>query len=145
MNKTGLAVVLATALAGCFPVLKTVQPSAQIVVTDVANVPIENARVVLATVRGPFGPRVLAEHLTDEDGKAAFQRVRKWEWNVLLPDGVGWYEWDLCVERLAYRALAVGEPEFRQQPLHLQLQTSASESKCQWPESPRQAPEVADR
>jgi hypothetical protein len=143
MYKGAFPVILGFGVAGCVPVLQTVQPSADITVTDSESVPLENAKVFLATIRGPFGPRTLAEFLTDADGRVTFGRVRKWERIVFLPDGVSWYEWDLCVERVGFRALAVGEPEFRE-PIHVVLQATANNSECRWPESPFWKPEVVE-
>jgi len=69
------------------------------------------------------------------------KRKRKWEWNVYLPDGASWYEWDLCVEKVGFVSAALAEPEFRE-PIRLVLSASSERMECRWPENSNWAPEV---
>jgi hypothetical protein len=123
------------ALGACFPALKVVQPRADFIVRDAAGAAVENAAVTLATFRYPFPfarSTTLATYRTDMTGTVSLRKKRKWLWQVLLPDGVSWYNWAYCVEKPGYRAAAAVEPDFGE-PLAVVLEAAAKPSVCEWP------------
>ena len=122
-------------LSGCYPALRTVQPTAKIVVHDDAGRPLENATFTLATYRYPFpSPRStqLAQFQSDAAGAVSIPWRGVVQMEVLLPDGSAWYQWGYCIEKAGYGAVAVAEEKF-DQPLSVVLQPHPGSSKCEWP------------
>jgi hypothetical protein len=138
------SVVAGVGLTGCVPTLLTAQPKAQIVVTDASGAPVRAATVTLGTVEmhGIVGRLTRQEFLTDQDGRVAIERKRKWAVQVLLPDGGVGFSSTLCVARPGFQAVAITKPEFGD-PIRVSLVTSSVKSECHWSEH-QMLPRVAE-
>ena len=127
-----LIAALCLGLAGCYPALRTVQPKARFVVQDASQHPIEGATVMLVTRRMWLGAQTMTPFRTDAAGKISLRATHQWEWQVMLPDGVSWYEWSYCIEKPGYRAVAELKPEFRK-PVIVMMERTEKHSACAWP------------
>jgi hypothetical protein len=135
MRRVVLVLVGALGLTGCYPALKVVRPKVDLTVRDAGGGAVENAAVTLATFQYPFPfahSTALTTYQTDAAGALSLRKRRKWLWQVLLPDGVRWYNWAYCIEKSGYRAVAAVEPDFSE-PLVVVLEPSATSSVCKWP------------
>jgi hypothetical protein len=130
-----VAVAAMLCATGCYPALRTVQPTAKVVVHDPAGRALENATFTLATYRYPFpSPRStqLARFQTDSAGAVSIPWRGIVQMEVLLPDGSACYQWGYCIEKAGYGAVAVAEAKF-DEPLSVVLQPHPAASRCQWP------------
>lgn len=133
--RVAVAPLLVACLVGCYPALKTVQPKTSVTVLDSAGAPVEGAVFTLATYQLPFGsPQTnrYAAFNTDADGKLRIPGKREWQLQVLLPDGVAWYEWGYCVESAGFRAHPAPTAELGK-PVVVVLKRSDRPSRCLWP------------
>ena len=106
MKKVALTALAAlTFLPGCvpYPVYKTLQPAAQIVVHDEANHPVANAEVVLLASAYPYGfERSRETRETNDQGIASFASQREWKVETLMIHGALEYFWNWCVRKDGY-------------------------------------------
>ena len=140
-NRRTFALVSLVVVGGCYPGLPVVRPSTTIAVVDAEGRAVPDADVTIATFRQPFPfPRstVRTTYRTNEAGVLNVKQKRKWQLQVMLPDGYGWYTWLYCVEKPGYRAVASTEIEDRIGPITVVLQPSPSRrSLCVWPSEQR--------
>jgi hypothetical protein len=130
-----LATVVILGLSGCYPALRTEQPKVMLRVHDESGRPIKDATFTLATYRYPFpSPRTtkLLTQYTDAGGVVSLSKKRKWQWEILLPDGSAWYEWGFCLEKPGYRAVASADADF-DDLAEVVLKESPVSSRCKWP------------
>ena len=93
-------IVAALLLAGCFPVYKTLQPSANATVVDELGKPIPEAKVVLIASSYPYGrERFRHQKNTWSNGEAEFPSIREWRIESLMIHGVEFFFWNWCVEK----------------------------------------------
>jgi len=130
-----VAVASIVGLSGCYPVLRTERPKVEVRVRDEHGHPIEDATFTLATYRYPFPTPSATTFLrgrTDAAGVVSLPKKRKWQLEILLPDGSAWYSWRSCIEKPGYRAVASAESKF-EGPIEIVLKASAVSSSCKWP------------
>lgn len=140
MTKTTKQLLLAVAalvgLTGCYPTLRTEQPKLDVRVRDESGRPVRDATVTFATYRYPFPSSTtttLVTHQTDATGVVSIAKKRRWQVEILLPDGSAWYAWRFCVEKPGYRAFASAETDDFDGPVEVVLSESLLTSSCQWP------------
>jgi hypothetical protein len=130
-----LTLIACAELCACYPALKTEQPKVRLSVRDPSGAPVAGASFTLATNRYPFpmsASTTFATFETDELGMLRVPKRRDWLVQVMLPDGIRWYDWAYCIEKPGYRAVAAVEPDsFRS--LEVVLEPSATPSVCKWP------------
>jgi hypothetical protein len=123
------------ALSACYPALKVMRPRVDLTVRDVSGAAVADATFTIATYRYPFPSArsmSLASYQTERSGVLKLRKRRDWLWQVLLPDGVRWYDWAYCVEKPGYRAVAAVEPDFGE-PITVVLEPFPRPSNCDWP------------
>lgn len=106
MRTNVIATLLAAAiLSACvpFPVYKTLQPSARIVVLGERSQPIANAEAILVSNAYPYGLEKRREvKLTKADGTAVFEPLREWRTESLMIHGAEVFFWNWCVRKEGY-------------------------------------------
>lgn len=85
-----LLMMLTMLCSGCvvYPINKTLQPKAEILVLGHEGVPLDNARVYLITNSYPYGSekrRVRSE--TNSNGKVYLPKIKKWRTQALMLHG----------------------------------------------------------
>ncbi len=134
-----LIAAAACVLSACVPVLKTVQPQADIVVQDLDGRPIEGASVHLVRTTYPHGPREIFAWSTGVDGIVRIPRHRQWVVQVLIVDGIVSFGFGLCVDKPGFRPFIVEWPDFAVQ-LIATLEPADAPLLCAWPEASRGPP-----
>lgn len=136
MRQPLVAVAALLGVTGCYPVLRTEQPKFDLRVRDEGDRPIKDATVTFATYRYPWPnsetTAFVTQH-TDTAGAVSLSRKRKWQLEILLPDGSAWYAWRYCVEKPGYRAFASTETADFDGPVEVVLRESSVPSSCKWP------------
>jgi hypothetical protein len=130
-----LAAMAILALSGCYPALRTEQPEVVLRVRDENGRPIKDATFTLATYRYPFPSSrttTFVTQYTDAGGVVSLSKKRKWQWELLLPDGSAWYGWGFCLEKPGYRAVASADAAF-DGAAEVILKESLGPSRCKWP------------
>ena len=131
-----LAVAALVGVTGCYPALRTEQPKLDVRVRDESGRPVGDATVTFATYRYPFPSSTtttLVTNRTDATGIVSIAKKRRWQVEILLPDGSAWYAWRFCVEKPGYRAFASAEADDFDGPVEVVLRESLVTSSCQWP------------
>jgi hypothetical protein len=104
-KETLTALIAMTLLSGCvpYPVYKTLQPAAQIVVRDEANRPLPNAEVALLASAYPYGfERSRETKETTDQGTVSFALKREWRVETLMIHGAQEFFWNWCVRKDGY-------------------------------------------
>jgi len=116
-------------LAGCFPVYKTLQPSASVRVLDDSGRPVTQAEVTMIASAYPYGlEKQRFIRATDNSGAASFPSISEWRVESIMLHGSETYFWNWCVRKDGYTTYATdfsSEAEF-QQHLRLQMQKGVS-------------------
>ena len=92
-------------VTGCipYPIYKTLQPEAQITVTDQDNKPLSGASVTLISSFYPYGMEEFREtRLTNALGGGEFSGKREWQIEIIFLHGRKEYFWNWCVEKQGY-------------------------------------------
>jgi hypothetical protein len=101
-----LIVPLLFCLVGCvpFPVYKTLQPAARMVVTDADGRPLSTAEVSLIANAYPYGfERGRDTRQTDQNGVAKFPSRKEWRTEApLMMHGSEVFFWNWCVRKEGY-------------------------------------------
>jgi hypothetical protein len=120
-------------LSGCYPVLLTKRPRAEIIVTDESGAPLVGATVTLGTMEwhGIVGRNTLENFLTDREGRVEFGSRHDWAVQVMLPDGDNRYSWSLCFAKPGFEAIPKVFMKF-DEPIKVAMYPSAVPSECQW-------------
>ncbi|UYF99197.1 hypothetical protein [Halomonas sp. GD1P12] len=87
-------------LSGCvvYPVNKTLQPEAEILVTDEKGKPIQDARVTLISNSYPYGfEQMRRSDQTSNGGEASFPEIKEWRTESLMIHGSNVFFWNWCV------------------------------------------------
>lgn len=100
-----LLMMLTMLCSGCvvYPINKTLQPKAEILVLGHEGVPLDNARVYLITNSYPYGSekrRVRSE--TNSNGKVYLPKIKKWRTQALMLHGAEIFFWNWCIEKKGY-------------------------------------------
>ena len=100
-----LILFLLPLLTGCipYPIYKTLQPEAQITVTDQDNKPLSGASVTLISSYYPYGHEDFREtRYTNALGQEEFSGKREWRIEMMFLHGWTEYFWNWCVEKPGY-------------------------------------------
>lgn len=100
-----LVIAFAVLLSGCvpYPINKTLQPEAEIVVTDRDGQPVADAWVHLISSAYPYGfEKSRAKVQTDLAGVVSFPKIKEWRMEALMLHGAEVYFWNWCVEKEGY-------------------------------------------
>lgn len=93
-------------LTACpYPVYKTLQPSAKIVVVDAEQQPVASANVVLITRVHPTPDRLYDAKLTNAQGVAQFLAKREVQVETTFLHGALEYQWRWCIEKQGYQTV----------------------------------------
>lgn len=115
-----LTICLTGMLAGCYPIYKTLQPSARVTVVDERGKPIEGAEVILITSSYPYGHERRREaQMTDRRGVAEFSSRSEWRGETLMLHGIEDFFWNWCVLKPGFsthRTTDVSDDRFDRQP-----------------------------
>ncbi len=99
--------VLAVACSGCYPIYKTLQPSASATVLDAtSHAPLGGATVQLISNAYPYGVEKSREAATtDVVGRVTFESRREWRWEVLMIHGAEVFFWNWCVAKPGFETV----------------------------------------
>ncbi|MGP9499279.1 hypothetical protein [Halomonas sp. AOP43-D1-4] len=87
-------------LSGCviYPINKTLQPEAEILVTNVEGKPIQDAWVYLISSSYPYGFEQMRKgDKTSDRGEASFPEMKEWRTESLMIHGSNVFFWNWCV------------------------------------------------
>ncbi|MBE0399894.1 carboxypeptidase regulatory-like domain-containing protein [Halomonas sp. FME1] len=92
-------------LSGCvvYPINKTLQPEAEVLVTDGEGKPIQNAWVYLISSSYPYGfeqSRMMDK--TSYRGEASFPKIKEWRAESLMIHGSEVFFWNWCVVKVGF-------------------------------------------
>ncbi|WP_447956242.1 hypothetical protein [Vreelandella sp. EE7] len=100
-----LILTITLLLSGCvvYPVNKTLQPEAEILVTDVEEKPIQNAWVALISSSYPYGlEQMRTSDQTNHNGEASFPEMKEWRTESLMIHGASVFFWNWCVVKAGF-------------------------------------------
>ncbi|MFI0472203.1 hypothetical protein ACGLWX_05690 [Halomonas sp. HMF6819] len=95
-----LILAITLLLSGCvvYPVNKTLQPEAEILVTDVQGKPIQDAWVSLISSSYPYGlEQRRTGDKTNAGGEASFPEMKEWRTESLMIHGASVFFWNWCI------------------------------------------------
>ena len=97
-------------LTGCvpFPNYRTVQPPAQLTVSDEKNAPVEGAAVTLTTNINLGAKETRETKTTDARGLAVFEKRSEWQTETLMLHGSNVYFWGWCVQKPGFKTYHTG-------------------------------------
>ncbi len=87
-------------LSGCvvYPINKTLQPEAEILVTDAEGKPVQDAWVSLISSSYPYGlEQMRMGDKTNDSGEASFAEIKEWRTESLMIHGASVFFWNWCV------------------------------------------------
>ncbi|WP_155826495.1 carboxypeptidase regulatory-like domain-containing protein [Vreelandella zhanjiangensis] len=100
-----LILTIALLLSGCvvYPINKTLQPNAEILVTDVEGKPIQDAWVTLISSSYPYGREQMRRgDKTSYRGEARFPNIKEWRTESLMIHGSNVFFWNWCVVKAGF-------------------------------------------
>ena len=92
-------------LSGCvvYPINKTLQPEAEILVTDVQGKPIQDAWVSLISSSYPYGlEQMRTGDKTNAGGEASFSEMKERRTESLMIHGASVFFWNWCVVKAGF-------------------------------------------
>ncbi len=92
-------------LSGCvvYPINKTLQPEAEILVTNAKGKPIQDAWVTLISSSYPYGlERMRKSDKTNDSGEASFPEMKEWRTETLMIHGSSVFFWNWCVVKAGF-------------------------------------------
>ena len=95
--------ILSILAVGCYPINKTLQPTAKITVVDERGDPVRGAEIVLISNAFPYGferSRMLIR--TNQNGHSYFPQITEWRIESLMIHGSDVYFWNWCVFKEGY-------------------------------------------
>lgn len=95
--------MIGVGIAGCIPMYKTVQPQAEVTITDSNGEGVERAFVNIGT--GTYRnrrPPSLTYFATDGDGETVIPGKKRWHLEWLMMHMGTHYSWNICVEKEGY-------------------------------------------
>ncbi|WP_235041384.1 hypothetical protein [Vreelandella profundi] len=100
-----LVLTMTLLLSGCvvYPINKTLQPEAEILVTDGEGKPIQDAWVSLISSSYPYGleqSRMIDK--TSYRGEANFPKIKEWRAESLMIHGSQVFFWNWCVVKVGF-------------------------------------------
>lgn len=93
-----LTLTITLLLSGCvvYPINKTLQPEAEILVTEVEGKPIQDAWVSLISSSYPYGFEQMRKvGKTSDRGEASFPEMKEWRTESLMIHGANVFFWIL--------------------------------------------------
>ena len=132
----------AVTLVGCipipYPIYKTLQPEASVLVLDQKGQPISGAQVTLIAKAHPAPFEQSREtKISDTQGVARFERRQEWKTEVIFIHGSLAYYWNWCIAHRGYATYESGRSGVEFEPdltVHLQPGTS---TPCEPPDTKR--------
>ncbi|MRV70215.1 carboxypeptidase regulatory-like domain-containing protein [Duganella sp. FT92W] len=104
-----LSILLAaTIISGCvpYPVLKTLQPSARVVLLDELNNPVPGASVALISTSYPNGfEKSRDTQITAIDGTARFESRREFRVEAIAMHGSEVFFWNWCIQKEGFKTI----------------------------------------
>ncbi|RUR34439.1 carboxypeptidase regulatory-like domain-containing protein [Vreelandella nanhaiensis] len=100
-----LILTMTLLLSGCviYPINKTLQPDAEILVTDVEGNPIQDAWVYLISSSYPYGfEQTRRVDKTSYRGEASFPEMKEWRTESLMIQGSNVFFWNWCVVKAGF-------------------------------------------
>ncbi|WP_106374289.1 hypothetical protein [Vreelandella songnenensis] len=100
-----LILTMTLLLSGCvvYPINKTLQPEAEILVTDAEGKPLQGAWVTLISSSYPYGfEQMRTGDQTNDRGEASFQSIKEWRTESLMLHGSNVFFWNWCVVKPAF-------------------------------------------
>ncbi|WP_444941124.1 hypothetical protein ACJJI3_00600 [Microbulbifer sp. ZKSA004] len=102
-------ILFAIIISGCYPINKTIQPRAEMVVINEVGNPVSDAVVTLIAGAYPYGEeRTRMSIKTDYSGKAEFPIIKDWRIESLMIHGAEHYFWSWCVYKEGFLTYEVG-------------------------------------
>lgn len=129
-------------LVGCipipYPIYKTLQPEARVLVLDQNERPIAGAQVTLIARANPTPFEQSREtKFSDSQGVARFARRQKWKTEVIFLHGSLDYYWNWCITHKDYASFESGRGGEKFEPnLTVRLQPGTS-TPCDPPDTKR--------
>ena len=102
-SKAVLLWTIGAGVSGCIPMYMTVQPQAELTITDSNGDGVERAFVNVGThtARNRRRPS-LTFFATDGDGEVTIRRKKRWHIEWLMMHMGTYYSWSVCVEKDGY-------------------------------------------
>ncbi|MCS2611150.1 hypothetical protein [Halomonas dongshanensis] len=100
-----LMLTIALLLSDCvvYPINKTLQPEAEILVTDVEEKPIQDAWVTLISSSYPYDLKQMRRGgKTSDRGEASFPNIKEWRTESLMIHGSNVFFWNWCVVKAGF-------------------------------------------
>lgn len=100
-----LILTITLLLSGCvvYPVNKTLQPEAEILVTDVEGKPIQDSWVSLISSSYPYGfEQMRTVDKTSDRGEVGFPEIKEWRTESLMIHGSSVFFWNWCVVKAGF-------------------------------------------
>ena len=124
--------LMGAGMTACIPMYKTVQPQAELTITDSNGDGIERAFINVGT--GTYRnnrPPSLTYFVTDGDGETVIPRKKRWhlEWLIMHMDTH--YSWWVCVEKDGY-APHLTHFSHSSESLRITLDQTAIPMRCLW-------------
>ena len=130
----------ALTLAGCipipYPIYKTIQPEASVLVLDQKGEPITGAQVTLIAKTHPSQSEQGREaKISDTQGVARFVHRQEWQTEVTFIHGSLEYYWNWCITHSGYTSFESGRSGGKFEPnLTVRLQPGTS-TPCEPPDT----------
>ena len=132
-SKAVLLWLMGAGITGCIPMYKTVQPQAELTITDSNGEGVERAFVNIGT--GTYRnsrPPSLTYFVTDGEGETVIPRKKRWHLEWLMMHMGTHYSWSVCVEKDGYvphLSYLSHSPE----SLRITLAETEVPLRCMWP------------
>lgn len=110
-RRTLTAILASMTMTACvpYPVYKTLQPSARVIVEDQNGQVVPHAQVMLISSAYPYGFEQSREAKeSDSSGVAEFKAVREWRTEALVIHGSQIFFWNWCVRADGFETYLTG-------------------------------------
>ncbi|MYJ97013.1 MAG: hypothetical protein F4053_15975 [Proteobacteria bacterium] len=124
--------LMGAGITGCIPMYKTVQPQAELTITDSNGEGVERAFVNIGT--GTYRnsrPPSLTYFVTDGDGETVILRKKRWHLESLMMHGGTYYSWWVCVEKDGY-VPHLTHLSHSSESLRITLEETEDPLRCAW-------------
>jgi len=122
-------------LASCAPWRTTTQPEAQFRIMDSSSIPVEGARVHLASYSVSKVPKdTVILQIADDEGRVHFPEESYWQLVVVAPGGATFYGWSFCIDKPGFKPHA--ENSLRREDFvemrQVVLESAEENLRCEW-------------
>ena len=131
-SKAVFLCAIGVGISGCIPMYMTVQPRAELTITDSNGDGVERAFVNVGT--GTYRnrrPPSLTYFVTDGAGETVIARKRRWHLEWLMMHMGTSYSWSVCVEKKGY-VPHVTYLSHSSEPLRITLEETEIAMRCLW-------------